>query len=448
MGELLAIENILAELQDCLDDDNLDEVCGKLSFLHPAEIAQLLTIIDSKNRISLWQKIDDTTKGDILKELNEEIVVQLIATMDNAQLVGSIEQLDIDDLADIIPSLPESAVHNLLLTLDNKHRENLKKVLKYSENTAGGLMNTDIITVRSDVNVRTVIRYLRLLKQMPKDTDQIFVVDRAYKYLGSVATSNLISSAPDSLIENLLNQSPTKPINANVDEAEVANLFEQRDLISAPVIDDDNQLIGRITIDDVVDVIREAAEKSVKSMAGVGEEELFSPVLKSTKNRAIWLGINLITAFIAVFFIGLFEATLEKKIALAVLMPIVASMGGIAGTQSLILITRGIATNAVGFANIKILLNKEILVALLNSVLWGIVIAIATYLWFNDIVLSVIIASAIIINIISAAIFGALLPFILSRLKIDPALAGGVILTTITDVIGFTSFLGLASLFL
>jgi magnesium transporter len=284
---------------------------------------------------------------------------------------------------------------------------------------------------------------------MPVDTDQVFVVDRDFNYLGSLLITSLLTEEPEQMVQTLINNDFSKPVNADTDEKEVALLFEQRNLISAPVIDENNQLVGRITIDDVVDVIRDQAEHSVMSMVGLDEDEdVFAPIIHSSKRRSVWLGVNLVTAFIAVYFIGLFEATLQQKIALAILMPVVASMGGIAGTQTLIIVTRGIATGKVTTANIKALINKEVAVSGLNGIIWSIVIALITYYWFADILLSLIIALAIITNLIVAAFSGAFLPLLLSRLKIDPALAGGVILTTITDVIGFVAFLGLAALFI
>lgn len=310
-------------------------------------------------------------------------------------------------------------------------------------------MNTDFITVRPDVTIRAVIRYLRLLKEMPVDTDQVFVVDRNFNYLGSLLITTILTEEPGQTIQNLINSEHSKPISAETDETEVALLFEERNLISAPVIDEKNQLVGRITIDDVVDVIRDQAEHSVMSMVGLDEDEdVFAPILLSSRRRSVWLGVNLITAFIAVYFIGLFEATLQQKIALAILMPVVASMGGIAGTQTLIIVTRGIATGRVSAANIRLLINKEVAVSLLNGFIWSIVIGLITFYWFSDLLLSFIIALAIIVNLVVAAFSGAFLPLMLTRLKIDPALAGGVILTTITDVIGFVAFLGLAALFI
>ena len=447
--ELTSFEVSLQNLMTALEASDHDEAKLQIQDLHPGELALLFEAIQPKDRSILWPGIEISVQGEILKEVNEDVQSQLISEMSVDSLVKATEKLDTDDLADIVPNMPESAVHSLLLTLDFKHRERLNKVLSYPENSAGGLMNTDFITVRPDVSIRAVIRYLRLLKEMPVDTDQVFVVDRNFNYLGSLLITSLLTAEPQEMVEKFISNDFSKPVGADTDESEVALLFEQRNLISAPVIDEDNQLVGRITIDDVVDVIRDQAEHSVMSMVGLDEDEdVFAPILHSSKKRSIWLGVNLITALIAVYFIGLFEATLQQKIALAILMPVVASMGGIAGTQTLIIVTRGIATGKVTTANIKALINKEVAVSGLNGIIWSLVIGLITYYWFSDLLLSLIIALAIITNLIVAAFSGAFLPLLLSKLRIDPALAGGVILTTITDVIGFVAFLGLAALFI
>ena len=447
--ELTNFEVSLQNLMISLEASNHDEAKYQIKELHPGEIARLLEAIQPKDRAVIWPGIEVSIQGEVLKEVNEDVQSQLIGEMSVDDLVKATEKLDTDDLADIVPNLPESAVHSLLLTLDFKHRERLNKILSYPEDSAGGLMNTDFITVRPDVTIRVVIRYLRLLKEMPVDTDQIFVVDRDFNYLGSLLITTLLTEGPEQMVDSLTNNEASKPINADTDESEVAILFEQRNLISAPVIDENNQLVGRITIDDVVDVIRDQAEHSVMSMVGLDEDEdVFAPIFQSSKRRSVWLGVNLITAFIAVYFIGLFEATLQQKIALAILMPVVASMGGIAGTQTLIIVTRGIATGRVTSANIKTLINKEVAVSGLNGIIWSVVIGLITYYWFSDLLLSLVIALAIITNLLVAAFSGAFLPLALTKLKIDPALAGGVILTTITDVIGFVAFLGLAALFI
>jgi|TARA_B110000116_G_scaffold9936_1_gene8291 magnesium transporter len=448
-AELTNFEVSLQNLMIALEASNHDEAKHQIKELHPGEIARLLEAIQPKDRTVIWPGIEISMQGEVLKEVNEDVQSQLIGEMSVEDLVKATEKLDTDDLADIVPNLPESAVHSLLLTLDFKHRERLNKILSYPEDSAGGLMNTDFISVRPDVTIRAVIRYLRLLKEMPVDTDQIFIVDRDFNYLGSLLITTLLTEEPEKIVTSLINNDASKPINAETDEAEVALMFEQRNLISAPVIDENNQLVGRITIDDVVDVIRDQAEHSVMSMVGLDEDEdVFAPIFQSSKRRSVWLGVNLITAFIAVYFIGLFEATLQQKIALAILMPVVASMGGIAGTQTLIIVTRGIATGRVTSANIKTLINKEVAVSGLNGIIWSIVIGLITYYWFSDLLLSLVIALAIITNLLVAAFSGAFLPLALTKLKIDPALAGGVILTTITDVIGFVAFLGLAALFI
>ena len=447
--ELTSFEVSLQNLMIALEASDYDEAKQQIKDLHPGEMALLLEAIQPKDRSVLWPSIEISIQGEILKEVSEDVQSQLISEMTVDSLVKATEKLDTDDLADIVPNMPESAVHSLLLTLDFKHRERLNKILSYPEDSAGGLMNTDFITVRPDVSIRAVIRYLRLLKEMPIDTDQVFVVDRNFNYLGSLLITSLLTEEPERMVETLINNDFSKPVSADTDETEVALLFEQRNLISAPVIDENNQLVGRITIDDVVDVIRDQAEHSVMSMVGLDEDEdVFAPIIQSSKRRSVWLGVNLVTAFIAVYFIGLFEATLQQKIALAILMPVVASMGGIAGTQTLIIVTRGIATGRVTTANIKTLINKEVAVSGLNGIIWSIVIGLITYYWFADLLLSLIIALAIITNLVVAAFSGAFLPLLLSKLKIDPALAGGVILTTITDVIGFVAFLGLAALFI
>ena len=447
--ELTSFEVSLQNLMTALEASEHDEAKYQIKELHPGEIALLFEAIQPKDRSILWPGIEISIQGEVLKEVSEDVQSQLIAEMSVESLVKATEKLDTDDLADIVPNMPESAVHSLLLTLDFKHRERLNTILSYPENSAGGLMNTDFITVRPDVSIRAVIRYLRLLKEMPVDTDQVFVVDRNFNYLGSLLITSLLTEDPGQLVEKFISNDFSKPVSADTDESEVALLFEQRNLISAPVIDEDNQLVGRITIDDVVDVIRDQAEHSVMSMVGLDEDEdVFAPIIQSSKKRSIWLGVNLITAFIAVYFIGLFEATLQQKIALAILMPVVASMGGIAGTQTLIIVTRGIATGKVTAANIRALINKEVAVSGLNGIIWSIVIGLITYYWFSDLLLSLIIALAIITNLVVAAFSGAFLPILLSKLRIDPALAGGVILTTITDVIGFVAFLGLAALFI
>jgi len=445
--EIQSNNSDLDELINLIKNEDYDLLKNKLINTHPAEIAELIEATPQNSRLELWQKIDLSIKGLILKELNENIQKQIIGNLETDEIISITENFAIDDLADIIPSLPEKALHKLLLSMDEQNKTHLQKVLTYDDNTAGGLMNTDIIVIRANVTVDTVFRYFRLLKKIPRDTDQIFVVDRNNRFINSIYITTLLSEQPEQKISNLIKKEVQK-INANMSSHEVAKLFTQRDLISAPVVDENQILIGRITVDDIVDVIRDEAETSVKAIGGVNNEDIFDSIKSSFRKRSLWLGINLITAFITVIFIGLFSATLEQQIALAILMPIVASMGGVAGSQTLTLVIRGIALDKVSNTHFSWLLNKEIMMSLLNGILWASIIASITYIWFADTKLSLIIAIATIFNLITASFFGVVLPVLMSKLKIDPALAGNVVLTTITDIVGFVIFLGLASLFL
>jgi magnesium transporter len=330
--------------------------------------------------------------------------------------------------------------------MDSQDRERVEEVLAYEEDTAGGLMNTDTVTIRADITMDVVLRYLRRHRSLPEMTDSLLVVSRNGVLVGILPLTTMLVSSPSATVREVMETDITT-INVNMPDSEVANVFERQDLVTAPVVNDDNILLGRITIDDVVDVIRDDADHSLMSMAGLDEDEdTFAPVKQTTKRRAVWLGINLVTAFIASAVIGMFEGTIEKVVALAVLMPIVASMGGIAGSQTLTLVIRGMAVGQISSGNLKWLLNREFTVSMINGALWAAVVSGLAMLWFNDITIGIVIASALMINLVVAAIAGTVLPYFLKSRDIDPALAGGVILTTITDVVGFLSFLGLASI--
>jgi len=438
----------LQKLADALDTGTLMRARLMLNGLHPAEIAHLLESLPPEKRAVAWEMVNKEFDGDILLEVNDEVRASLIREMEDEELVAATKDLDLDDLADILQDLPDAVIHEVLDSLDKQRRERLEAVLSYSEDTAGGLMNPDAITVRQDVTLDVVLRYLRRLGEIPDMTDNLIVVNRDNHYLGTISLTDLLTKDLSLTVSELMVRT-IEGIPADMHENEVASLFEQRDLISAPVIDYNGKLLGRITIDDVVDVIRDEADHSFLSMAGLNEEsDMFAPVVASTRKRMPWLGINLITALIASWVIGLFDATIEKLVALAVLMPIVASMGGIAGSQTLTLVIRGMALGQISYANAGRILSKELAVGALNGMLWAAVLAGVTYFWFKDILLGTIIAAAIIINLVVAALAGALIPIIVRKLGIDPALAGGVVLTTITDVIGFMTFLGLAALFL
>ncbi|MFQ5469119.1 MAG: magnesium transporter [Gammaproteobacteria bacterium] len=431
-----------------LDSGALINVRHMLNGLHPAEIAHLLESLPPVERELLWELVDPELDGDILIHVNDELRASLIRDMAQHELVAAAGGLETDDLADILQDLPDAVIQEVLQSMDEQDRHRLEAVLSFPEDTAGGLMNTDAVTVRPDVTLDVVLRYLRLRGEIPETTDNLFVVDRTDKYLGVLSLTKLLTQSPSLTVTSVMTTGVEKiPVETAVQE--VASLFEHRDLVSAPVVDENEKLLGRITIDDVVDVIRDEAEHSLMSLAGLDQEDdMFSPVIVSSRNRAVWLGVNLLTAFLASWVIGLFENTIEKAVALAVLMPIVASMGGIAGSQTLTLVIRGIALGRIADSNARQLLVKEIAVGILNGLLWASVVSALAIVWFGDYQIGAIIAAAIVINLIVAAIAGTTIPLVLRKLGADPALGGSVMLTTVTDVVGFMVFLGLATMFL
>lgn len=438
------------ELTECiaaLHDGRLEAVRALLEQMHPAETAQLLESLSQDERQVVWEMVDPEVEGDVLAHVNDDVRASLIREMEIAELVKAAGALDTDDLADILPDLPDAAINEVLLSLDAQDRQRLEAVLSYPEDTAGGMMNVDAITVRPNVTLDVVLRYLRLRGKLPDATDKLIVVDREDRYLGLLAINTLLTSAPTLSVAAAMTRD--EPIEATRPAGEVAQWFEQRDLVSAPVVNDAGKLLGRITIDDVVDVIRDSADHSLLGLTGLDEQDdMFAPVLVASRNRAAWLGINLITALLASWVIGLFESTIEKIVALAVLMPIVASMGGIAGSQTLTIVIRGIALGRVGSANARRVMARELAVGLFNGVLWALVVAAVAVLWFDNYQIGAILGAAIVINLVFAAFAGAVIPLVLRRCGADPALGGSVILTTITDVVGFMAFLGLATLFL
>ena len=362
-----------------------------LNGLHPAEIARLLESSPSRQRRLIWEMLDHSNDGEVLLEVGEEVRNNLMESMDETSLLAATKGLDVDDLADLLDELPDTVVTQALQGMDYQYRTRLESVMNYAEDTAGGLMNIDTITIRPDVTLDVVLKYLRLRKEMPRNTDNIIVVDRYNHYLGTLLVTSLVCSDPERTVAETMNKNYVS-INADALASDVVNIFEDRDLVSAPVIDKNNILLGRITIDDVVDVIREESESTVLNMAGLtDEEDIFAPILSSTRRRAIWLGLNLVTALIASGVISLFQDTIEKVVALAVLMPIVASMGGIAGSQTLTLVIRGIALGNISSTNSKSLLIKEVTVGILNSLLWASVIGVLSSYWFNNYLIGVVI---------------------------------------------------------
>ena len=440
-------QQILA-LSEALESGTLQHAEGMLNALHPTEVAHLLESLPPHERFVIWSLVSKDTEAEVLISLGDEIRQSLIKDMSPEQLVQVAEDLEVDDSADFVQSLPDTVIDQVLHSLDSQHRKMLESVLSFPEDSAGGMMNTDTITVRPEVTLDVVLRYLRLLGNIPKQTDHLIVVDRENRYLGILPLSQLLIHEPDSIVEQIMDDEAAA-IPSDMEDNEVAKIFEGRDLISAPVVDGNNMLLGRITVDDVVDVIRDEADHSVLSMAGLNDEEdLFAPVLPSSKRRAVWLGINLITAFLASWVVSNFETTLEKVVTVAILMNVVASMGGIAGSQTITLVIRSMALGQLSRSNRRWVFNKEVMVGLFNGLIWAIVVALIATLWFKDPWVGAIIAAALIINLAFAAASGVAVPIILKKLHIDPAIAGSVILTTITDIVGLLAFLGLATLFL
>ncbi|MBK5970310.1 MULTISPECIES: magnesium transporter [Thiorhodovibrio] len=436
-------------LHAVLDSGSVKKAQRMLNALHPAEIGHVIESLPPAQRQLLWELVDPSIEGEALLYLHDDVRDDILSRMSSDRILAAAESLDSDDLAALVRDLPSTITGEVLNSLDQQRRERLEKTLAYPEDSAGALANSDTISVRPEVTLDVVMRFLRRYKEgLPNLTDNLIVVNRAGRYLGILYLTELLTHDPDESVAEVMTLD-VQPILVTTSARDVAKRFEAHDLVSAPVIDDDGQVLGRITVDDVMDLIREEAEHQFMGQAGLSEtEDMFAPVLLSARRRALWLGVNLLTAFLAAWVIGRFEATIQQIVALAVLMPVVASMGGIAGTQTLTLAIRGIAVGQLSIKNIRWLLGKEMAVAVLNSVIWSLVVAAIALLWFGSGDIALIIAAAIALNLLAATFTGALLPLLLQRLGIDPALAGGVILTTVTDVVGFTSFLGLATLFL
>ncbi|MBT6288239.1 MAG: magnesium transporter, partial [Oceanospirillales bacterium] len=411
------------------------------------DIAHLLSSVPPKQRTILWNLVEaEELAADVLAYLGEEERSEIVARLEPEELANLIESFEFDDKVDLLQELPESVIEEVLLSMDSQDRQRVEDVLSYDEDSAGGLMNTDVVTVRPDITVDVVLRYIRRYRELPPMTDNLWVVNRRDEFIGQVPISKILISDPNTTIREIM-QTEVEPLIVSTHEDEVAQRFERLDLVSAPVVNESGKLLGRITIDDVVDVIRASADHSLMSQAGLDEDEdIFAPLVRTVKRRSVWLGINLLTAFLASGVIGMFEATLEQVVALAILMPVVASMGGIAGTQALTIVIRGMALGRVGSANIRALVSREVLIGTANGLFWSLVVGFAAFLWFGDFTLGYVIALAIIVNLIVAAVVGTLLPGYLKSLQIDPALAGGVVLTTVTDVVGFFCFLGIATL--
>lgn len=416
--------------------------------LYPAETAHILEAIEPEQRAKIWQVIPPSVMGEILVEVKSEVGSGLLAMTDRKDLIAACETLGSDSMVDLLHVLPEPLLSQVMEAIGAHNRSRFEAAQKYDEHTAGGLMSQDVLTIRADVTLDVVARYLRLRGSMPPASDSLLVVDRNDHYQGVLPLSRLLTNDPGKKVSELMDAGAVA-VPHNMSARDVAVLFEHRKLLSVAVLADGGKVIGRITIDDIVHVIRDEADHSLMGMAGLTEDhDMFAPVLTSAKRRAVWLGINLLTAFLAAWVIDFFENTIQQVVALAVLMPIVASMGGIAGSQTLTLVIRGLALRQVSSSNVTGLLLKEASVGLVNGLTWAIVVTVVASLWFHNMQLGLMLGSAMLINLTCAALAGVTIPVALEKMGIDPALAGGVLLTTVTDVVGFMAFLGLATLFL
>tara|TARA_B100001146_G_C16199731_1_gene443654 strand:- start:5629 stop:6972 length:1344 start_codon:yes stop_codon:yes gene_type:complete len=438
--------NKISYIKDRLSSGTYLQINRMLNSLNPSDIAHFIESSPPKDREFVWQILNKEIEGEVLNHLSDTLQKQFLEEMDAAEVAKVTETLETDEIADIIQRMPEAVIEEVLSSMSFQNRKRIEKVLSYPEDSAGGLMNTDVIAVRKNHTLDVVMRYLRMQGAIPESTNKIFVVNRKNDYLGSLNLNKLLISDLSLHVGDIYEEN-AKTIAIDMDDSEVARAFEQDDLISAPVIDDQGKLVGRITIDDVVDVIREDADEALRQFSGL-EEDTFARTSVATKSRALWLGLNLITAFIAASFIDIFKETIAQVVTLAVLMPIVASMGGVAATQTLTIMVRGMALGQIGRTNIMWLIRRETLVGLVNGILWATVVGFIASWWFQDIMIAQIIALAMIFNLLVGVLSGVFVPLLLKSINLDPGVGGTVIVTTLTDIAGFVSFLGLASIFL
>ena len=438
------LQLVLAALQ-AEDRARIREI---LAPLHPADIARILEGLEPESRPPVWAEVATGQVGEVLLELPEAVRADLVKLLDDATLVAAAHVMDVDDIADLIVDLPDEVIAEILFALDKQDRQRLDSVLSDPEDTAGGLMNVDAVTVRENITLEVVLRYLRRRGELPEHTNILFVVDRNDRVVGVLSVAKLLTADISTRVSQVMEREVIR-FTALTPDKEVAAAFERYNLISAPVVDESNRLLGRITVDDVVDVIREEADRAIMAPAGLSEEEdILAPVVRTGRRRAPWLGINLVTAFIAASVVALFEQTIEKVAVLAVMMPIVAGMGGNAGTQTLTSVIRALALGIVTEANARRVLVKELMVGAFNGLIFATTVALITILWHQNYMVGLAIAIAMVINLVFAALSGVAIPLLVRRFGVDPAVASGVILTTVTDVVGFFAFLGLATLFL
>ena len=439
-------EKSLTKLLDESSNLSINQIKRLLNKMNSSELAHSLESSPPKQRKLLWSLIDNEDEGDVLADLGDEIQQELLLEISNEELSEVVADLELDEIVDILQHLPENRMNMILGKMSSRDRQRIEEALIYPEDSAGGLLNTDVISVRPRHSIEVVMNYLRAQEELPKNTDKIFVVSSDDIYLGELLITTIITSDPSLTVREIMDTN-TIPIDASENDKEVATLFERNDLISSAVVDDKNKLIGRITIDDVVDVIKEDADQNFLGMAGIAEDT-FQPPGRAAKSRVFWLSMNLLTAFLAAMTINIFQDVIDKIVFVAVLMPIVASMGGVAATQTLTIVLRGLTLEQINSSNLSWLFKRELAVAILNGLVLAILIGVSTFFWFGDLTLALLIAAALIINLISSVVAGIFVPLVLRRFEQDPAIAGSVVVTTVTDVVGFVSFLGLATIFL
>ena len=439
-------KNNLETILDESSNLSLNQIRRLLNKMNASEIAHMLESSPPKQRNLLFSLLKTEEEGDVLFELGEEIQQDLISNISDEELAEAVKELELDEIVDILQNLPEERMKIILSSMSKIDRKRIEIGLTFPENTAGGLLNTDVISVRPDNSIDVVISYLRDQKKLPDSTDKIFVVNDDNEYLGELSIGEIVTKEPKMIVREIM-QTESPALNVNMEDKEVATIFERNDLVSSAVVDDQGKLLGRITIDDVVDVIREDADQNLLGMAGVAEDT-FAPPGRAAKSRVFWLSMNLITAFIAASTINLFQDAIDKVVYLAVLMPIVASMGGVAATQTLTIVLRGLTLEQINTSNIGWLFKRELAVSIINGIVLSILVGFSTFFWFGDKILAILISCALVINLISSVIAGILVPLVLRKINQDPAIGGSVVVTTVTDVIGFISFLGLATIYL
>ena len=434
-------------INNLANKENLKSLQNLLNNLHPSDIADILEALPLDRRLTIWELVKSENDGDILVEVSDAVRQTLIADMDKTELLAAAEQLDTDEIADIASDLPNDVLNDLLESLNVQNRERLESALSYPDESVGALMDFDIATIRDDITLEVVLNYLRKIKKLPDHTDKLFVVDRYGSIVGVLPLERIVVNDSQVKVKDLM-ANDTVVFKPEDTAHEASNAFERYDLVTAPVVDDSRKLLGRLTVDVVMDYIREETETEKLSLVGLREEDMFSTIWKSVQNRWAWLAINLVTALIASRVIGIFEGSIEKVVALAALMPIVAGIGGNSGNQTTTMIVRALALSQVTFSNLRLLMFKEIGVALLNGILWGSVLGIFAYLLYGNIQLGYVMTAAMILNLILSAIMGVMIPLVLNRMGKDPAVGSSVLITAMTDSGGFFIFLGLATLVL